>query len=54
MKSKWKGLAQDWLYNTSGNIDDVFDGYDLVIVKDGYDSILYNYNNDPSGYVVFI
>ena len=53
--SKYKAVYHDWEIQAIGDEDDT-DDYDLVVVDvKGHDGgpTLFNYNNDPSGCVVF-
>jgi len=51
LKSKYKDLLEDWEVNDE---DDGPQNYDLVIIDiPSYGPTLFNYNNDPSGVVVF-
>lgn len=52
LKTKYKDTAEDWEMED----EEEWDGFDLIVIQTlGWDSnaVLFNYNNDPSGCVVF-
>jgi hypothetical protein len=55
-RSPYKQTMIDWLNQCEEDNENPFDEYDLIVINlDGYDGgpTLFNYNNDPSGCVVF-
>jgi len=54
IKSKYKNLFRDWDIEDDIEFEEFAADYDLVVVDtDDWGKILFNYNNDPSGVVVF-
>lgn len=52
LKSKYKSLKSDWDLDEDEE-EEVMEEYDLIVIEDQDGPTLYNYNNDPSGCVVF-
>lgn len=50
-KSQYAHTASDW--EEVLEEEEEFNDYDLVVVEGPYGPTLFNYNNDPSGVVVF-
>lgn len=55
LNSEYSSLRSDWDLNADDDEEEIMNDYDLIVIdnEENYGPTLFNYNNDPSGCVVF-